>query len=625
MSIRVKIVLPYLLLTLVFAIIGVDVVTRLVFNTLNDRLTNQLLEAGRVISDEAVKLEISHLTDARLIAYTRGLAEAVRDNDRATLLSLAKPATGGSGIESLIIVNAQGHDMLHLKKQADGSILDPGANPLSSNLPITQSLLANKDPNSLPGRQFGMDPSDGKRYYYSAIPIVANEQVMGVVVVGTSLSTFLKNLESTSLADVVLYQENGVAIAASFLAQDADINELLGLSISPEVYKQALAAEDIVRGGTFLRNGRVYSIARGPLLVGGDRLGVFSVALPLDYVVQSSSLSRNTYVLIFSFAMLLVILIGYIISRLITKPLYSLVRTSQAIADGNLEQRTGIRTTDEIGVLAHTFDKMTEHLQQRTAELEKTNKILEQMDRTKGSFIQISAHELRTPLTLIMGYSAMLEQSTKDDPDLNMLAKGILEGSNRMTEVVDSMLDVSRIDNKTLTVKKIDLQIDLLVQKVHKSFMYALDERNLKFEMVGLDKLPPVPADPEMLYKVFYHVIINAIKYTPDGGLITVQGRVMNNAECPEVEIAVKDTGIGIDPQSHELIFNKFYQTGEVLLHSSGKTKFKGGGPGLGLAIARGIIEAHKGRIWVESSDHNENTNPGSTFYIRLPMNEQKK
>jgi signal transduction histidine kinase len=318
-------------------------------------------------------------------------------------------------------------------------------------------------------------------------------------------------------------------------------------------------------------------------------------------------------------------LIGYVISRLITNPLYSLVRTSQAIAGGDLEQRTGIRTTDEIGVLAHTFDKMTEHLQERTVELEKTNKTLEQMDRTKGSFIQISAHELRTPLTLIMGYSAMLEQSTKDDPDLNMLAKGILEGSNRMTEVVDSMLDVSRIDNKTLTVKKTNLQINLLVQKVHKSFIYALDERNLKFEMVGLDKLPPIPADPEMLYKVFYHVIINAIKYTPDGGLITVQGRVMNNAECPEVEIAVKDTGIGIDPQSHELIFNKFYQTGEVLLHSSGKTKFKGGGPGLGLAIARGIIEAHKGRIWVESPDHNEDTNPGSTFYIRLPMNEQKK
>jgi signal transduction histidine kinase len=79
--------------------------------------------------------------------------------------------------------------------------------------------------------------------------------------------------------------------------------------------------------------------------------------------------------------------------------------------------------------------------------------------------------------------------------------------------------------------------------------------------------------------------------------------------------------GIGIDPQYHELVFEKFYQTGEVLLHSSGKTKFKGGGPGLGLAISRGIVNAHHGRIWLESPGHNEGINPGTTVYVRLPVN----
>ena len=92
----------------------------------------------------------------------------------------------------------------------------------------------------------------------------------------------------------------------------------------------------------------------------------------------------------------------------------------------------------------------------------------------------------------------------------------------------------------------------------------------------------------------------------------------MEDLDDPEVEISVKDTGIGVDPQFQELIFEKFYQTGEVLLHSSGKTKFKGGGPGLGLAISRGIINAHRGRIWLESAGHNEKTNPGSTVYVRL-------
>jgi signal transduction histidine kinase len=89
---------------------------------------------------------------------------------------------------------------------------------------------------------------------------------------------------------------------------------------------------------------------------------------------------------------------------------------------------------------------------------------------------------------------------------------------------------------------------------------------------------------------------------------------------CTRVQITVADTGIGIDPQHQEMVFEKFYQTGEVMLHSSGKTKFKGGGPGLGLAIARGIIEAHSGNICVESSGYDEQGCPGSAFHVQLPI-----
>jgi signal transduction histidine kinase len=116
---------------------------------------------------------------------------------------------------------------------------------------------------------------------------------------------------------------------------------------------------------------------------------------------------------------------------------------------------------------------------------------------------------------------------------------------------------------------------------------------------------------------------MNAIKYTPDGGMITVSGRVVQDETLGEcVEVIVADTGIGIDEEHHELIFEKFYQTGEVRLHSSGTTKFKGGGPGLGLAIARGAVLAHGGRVWVESQGHDEKHYPGSRFYVRLPLDE---
>jgi signal transduction histidine kinase len=182
------------------------------------------------------------------------------------------------------------------------------------------------------------------------------------------------------------------------------------------------------------------------------------------------------------------------------------------------------------------------------------------------------------------------------------------------------MLDVSRIDMNQLEILRADMEIQPVIEKVNNFFQAALRERNISLATTGLSDLPVICADKPHLYKVFYHVIGNAIKYTPDGGRITVSGRMIDKAHQPEIEVAVRDSGIGIDPENQELVFEKFYQTGEVLLHSSGKTKFKGGGPGLGLAIARGIVNAHRGRIWLESPGHNETTNPGTTVFVRLPV-----
>jgi signal transduction histidine kinase len=446
--------------------------------------------------------------------------------------------------------------------------------------------------------------------------------MVGVIVVGTSLNTLLPYLKNTSLADVIIYGENGQAIASTLGGQGTESLFQQTISISPGLYQEILAQDESVSGKNISADGRSYSLARSPLKIGEDRIAVFSVVLPLDFVVEAGSTSRNNYALLYSVAMVGVILIGYFVARLIVNPLYSLVRASRAIANGDLTKRTDIRSKDEIGVLANTFDEMTENLQQRTLELEKTNKILEQIDRTKMSFIQVAAHELRTPLTLVQGYAQLAEVKSAGQKDLVKYTSGIIEGTSRMVEIIDNMLDVTRIDTNQLEMTLTEIEVGPAIEKVRKTFEAAFEERNLTFKTDGLENLPAIHADQDLLYKVFYHLIVNAIKYTPDGGEITLYGRVIKSAPSePEIEIVIKDTGIGIDPQNQELVFEKFYQTGEVLLHSSGKTKFKGGGPGLGLAISRGIVNAHHGRIWLESPGYNEETTPGTTVYVRLPVN----
>jgi len=169
--------------------------------------------------------------------------------------------------------------------------------------------------------------------------------------------------------------------------------------------------------------------------------------------------------------------------------------------------------------------------------------------------------------------------------------------------------------------------ISTVIGKVKRRIVEELKNRRLTLIIPELEGLPIVQADVDLMVKVFYNLIINAIKYTPDGGTITVNAQEIERpngtaAIDPQraIEVIISDTGIGIDPAHHQQIFEKFYQAGEVDLHSSGVTNFKGGGPGLGLAIVRGIVLAHGGEVWVESKGYDEETCPGSHFHVLLPL-----
>jgi len=150
-----------------------------------------------------------------------------------------------------------------------------------------------------------------------------------------------------------------------------------------------------------------------------------------------------------------------------------------------------------------------------------------------------------------------------------------------------------------------------------------IKQRRLTLSARGLRSLPTTYADVPRLVQAVRNVILNAVKFTPDGGRIDVTAAVQP-ATRPggrnHVLITVADSGVGIDVENLELIFQKFYRAYDPVLHSTGTTKFMGAGPGLGLAIAKGIIERHGGKIWAESPGHNMETFPGATFYILLPV-----
>lgn len=254
----------------------------------------------------------------------------------------------------------------------------------------------------------------------------------------------------------------------------------------------------------------------------------------------------------------------------------------------------------------------------RTAELNQAYLQLQMMDETKSNFIKLAAHELRTPLTVIKGYGQMLKTFVQEQN--TFILDGIETGTDRLTEVVNSMLDMAKIDTQTLDMAKQPTRLREVVQKVKREFQKAMDERNIVFENKGFAKLPVIQADPEMLTKVIHNLVVNAIKYTPDNGKVSVYGETVTDNGQRYVQIIIQDTGIGIAKEDQERIFDKFHLTGSLETHTSGRTQFKAGGPGLGLSIAKGIVLAHNGSIWVESEGYDEFKCPGSRFYIRLPI-----
>jgi signal transduction histidine kinase/HAMP domain-containing protein len=372
-SIRSKIVLPYLILTLIVAIVGTYVVTSLVAGSLDERLTNHLLESGRVVSDGMVRQEVRHLEAARIVAFTQGLAEALQAGDRAGVVSLAQPIAVGLDVEMLSLAGPEGQTVLHVLKQDDGTMQVSGESFDMASLAMVRTILATGDVHALPQRGVGRHPLSERYYYITALPVSLEGQVVGVVLVGTSLDALAPYFKSTSLAEVTFHVGQGSAVVTTFTFLDPENRAFLldELSISPALYDEVIQSEKMTVGQNVRIRGRWYRLAQGPLSVGDDRFAVFTVGLPAQFIIQAGAASRNTYALLFSGATACVIIVGYVISRRITEPLLKLVSTSQAVAEGDLEQRTGIRGVDEVGRLATTFDEMTIRLAERTYALER--------------------------------------------------------------------------------------------------------------------------------------------------------------------------------------------------------------------------------------------------------------
>jgi signal transduction histidine kinase len=437
---------------------------------------------------------------------------------------------------------------------------------------------------------------DGLAYRVAAVPIVVGGALVGTLTLGAAIdSAMAERLKATTRSDVVFSVEGAATIRTTPRTRLAD---RLAAEVGPS------SAVRRVQDGSerFLAlAGRL----EGPTF--GGRVG-FALLRSLDQ--ETAVLVRIGRDLSLAGAGVIVValLVGLLVSSGITRPIRRIVEAANAMGGGNYDLPLQIRSNDEMGTLATRFEEMRES--QRN-EIER----LEEIDRMKSNFIAIASHEILTPVTTIRAYADLMADGTLGQVTEQQREgfQAIREGADSLTRLAGDLTNMSLIERSRLPLKLGAGEVGAIVEEVAvATIALAAERRQTVTVSVESDLTHPL-VDAKYLGQAVTNLALNAVRFTPDGGSIELGARRSGSA----IEIYVTDTGIGISPNDFERIFAKLVELKDVNLHSSGTTEFNSSGLGLGLSIARGIVQAHGGTIRVESE-----LGRGSTFTIAIPSLE---
>ncbi|GAB4547399.1 MAG: ATP-binding protein [Anaerolineae bacterium] len=304
---------------------------------------------------------------------------------------------------------------------------------------------------------------------------------------------------------------------------------------------------------------------------------------------EASFLADVTRAVIFSAlgATAAALLVGMLLARTLTRPIRELTAATRALAKGELGQQVTVRTQDELGELAGSFNQMSADLAQAS-----------QLRRQMTADI---AHELRTPLSLILGYTESLSDgklpATQETFDI------MYDEAQHLSRLVDDLRTLSLADAGELSLNRRPVDPRLLLERVMSAHMPEARQRGLSIRVEAPPDLPEVEVDPGRMAQVLENLMSNALRYTPAGGTITLSAEAQRNS----VILRVQDNGTGIAPEDLPYVFDRFYRADK-------SRQRQGGQSGLGLAIARSLVEAQGGSVSVESVQ-----GEGTTFIISLP------
>jgi putative nucleotidyltransferase with HDIG domain len=354
-----KIMLPFMILTALFALFATKNITELVSTSLDDRQHSRLVDAARYASDAIARRERDQIDNVRTLAFTQAMPEAVGSHDARATEALAAPTIANAGVEFAAVVDAEGNVLFGtvLRDRATLAYGPPQPGLAATDWAIVRNVLAGRS--DARGDKWAEVVALGHGpYLMTAGPIIASDgRVAGVAIAGSSLGSILATIKSGAFADVTFYDNAAQILGSTFVTSDGD--DRSGLVSSGPASPVAVPGK--VTRGTVL--GRQYDFVTTELWVRHEPVGSLSVAVSAEGVATTTQSARWRMSLIFGAITLAVVAIGWAVSRRLTNPLSRLVLAAQAVSGGDLSARSNVRTGDEIGLLGASFDSMAERLE----------------------------------------------------------------------------------------------------------------------------------------------------------------------------------------------------------------------------------------------------------------------
>ena len=610
-SLQTELIVPYIILTILIAMAGTYVITRLVTSSIRERFDNQIFGASGVAADSVVRQEQKNLAALRLLVFTDGIAQALAQRNATDLQNRLLPLVLNSHIEAVTAVDAGGQELLTLAYDpAIKQYVSSSGTDFSKVELVTNALRGQAD--TVGDKFAGLLTTAQGSYLFTSAPVRdANEQIVGALLIGTRLSTLVSDLQTQSFAQGIVVLDRQGKLSATTLAEPEAGYAVLELTngIVPTT------TQDLQLYG------RSYQIAYTPLIIRQQTIGTLGVVLASNFLVNTEATSRDTFSLIFAVVTVAVVVLGYILSRSIARPILRLRALSQAVAAGDLNQETRLSRSDEIGELAVAFDAMTQHLRERTAEaarlyaetvqrnkeladinvrLQSAQQQLIQSEKLAavGQLTAGIVHDVKNPLTVIKGLAESLQEETGFDAGTQKDLSLICESATKANQIVGDLLKFSRQSTPEMQYQDFKATVEASLRITG----YLARKANVQVITDLPQQSVPATYDAQQIEQVLINLIQNAIQAMPQGGTL----RVSLSQAGEAIALAIQDTGIGIPPENLHRIFDPFFTT-----------KPEGEGTGLGLSVSYGIITHHRGRIDVESV-----VGQGTTFTILLPTHQ---